>query len=291
MANDPGRAVLPARDRPYKQLGRPRCEVEREGAFDVVTEESAYWVGFLMADGCISRNHGRRALVILNLAGIDIDHVARFRDFVGSSAPIHLSDRKPGSLNGRPITGGTTARVAVRSDRLAEALGRFGVVPAKTYTARIIGLEDDRHFWRGVVDGDGTVGIDGHWPRISLVGSASLVDQFEDFIRTNCPTSKATSHSRGKYHSIQLQAGPAYEIIKNLYEHNSISLPRKQAVVDKILAEDYQDLRLKFDWSDIDLLQRLRGEHGTWRAVARVLGISENHLYVRIRGFKKAGKF
>ena len=62
-----------------------------EEAFDAITEESAYWVGFLMADGCVSDPaNGRCPTLALALAQRDMHHVVRFREFLGSTHPVSI---------------------------------------------------------------------------------------------------------------------------------------------------------------------------------------------------------
>ena len=62
----------------------PLCLLN-EDAFNIITEESAYWIGFLMADGCIHYHPGNAPYVSLTLAKCDSDHVIEFSQFMGSS--------------------------------------------------------------------------------------------------------------------------------------------------------------------------------------------------------------
>ena len=77
--------------------------------------------------------------------------------------------------------------------RLVQRLTRLGVGPRKSLTLRIRdkALLQSRDFWRGVIDGDGTVVIARHakqrrtywYPRIQLVsGSEAFILQFTDFL-------------------------------------------------------------------------------------------------------------
>lgn len=203
-----------------------------EYAFDIVTPESAYWVGMLMADGCVVR-YGNRATIELGLSEIDADHVAAFRNFLGGTQKIH---RHPGNGKSKPHV-----HYGVRSSKLADALARFGVLPRKSKTAKVIGLEWNRDFWRGVVDGDGYVrwqsSRQGRMPNIGLAGSKDLVIQFQAFCLTLCPHCEAQV---GQMHSIwtwRTAGSCALTIIKALYDNCSIALKRKQIIANAIIAE------------------------------------------------------
>jgi len=62
----------------------PRRYPLNEGAFDTLTPEAAYWLGFLLADGSVSD----AGLLTLRLAAVDREHVERFRAFVGAGHPV-----------------------------------------------------------------------------------------------------------------------------------------------------------------------------------------------------------
>ena len=49
------------------------------------TEEKAYWLGFLYADGSVSSNEDK---IELGLAEQDMHHIEKFRDFIGINNKI-----------------------------------------------------------------------------------------------------------------------------------------------------------------------------------------------------------
>lgn len=111
-------------------------------AFDVVTDEAAYWVGLLLTDGAIVGN-GRRVKLSLKIQ--DTPTLERFKAFVRTSAPV-----------GEPYAGSRTVRFS--SPYMCARLATLNVVPRKSYIAEAPDcLLNNRHFWRGVIDGDGSV--------------------------------------------------------------------------------------------------------------------------------------
>jgi len=53
---------------------------------EVANANTAYWLGFLAADGCISEDKHR---LVLGLTMQDRPHIEQFRRFIGSDANIH----------------------------------------------------------------------------------------------------------------------------------------------------------------------------------------------------------
>jgi hypothetical protein len=114
-------------------------------AFDTVTEESAYWSGFLMSDGNISYGKTGNARIALALAKVDYSHLEKFRDFLKCTNPIGQKKKK--------YLGTIVIQYYLRftSKHIAEILIAHGIIPRKSLVARVIGLDNDRHFWRGVI--------------------------------------------------------------------------------------------------------------------------------------------
>lgn len=147
----------------------------------VNTEEKAYWLGFLTADGTIGDD-----FVKLGLQERDIDHLYQFRVSLRSDHPIVL---KESALQGKLYR---FVEVHMGSMRLVVALKRLGVGERKSFAVSPCeqvpaGLLP--HYWRGVFDGDGT--ITQTWARrlgaikwtVSLVGNKEIVSGFETFVR------------------------------------------------------------------------------------------------------------
>jgi len=200
-----------------------------EAAFDAITEESAYWVGFLMADGSITFQKGCSALIKISLSAKDKAHLYAFRDFLGSE---HAVFSWQASVAGKKYP---QYQYAVHSDRLGTALAKFGVVPRKSLIAEVKLLENSRHFWRGAVDGDGTVGIYNNMPLLNLVGSEKLMKQFRDFTLCIC---KHRVHVRPlrSISIVRFCGRYAKAVITHLYADCAIALPRKLAIAQQIMS-------------------------------------------------------
>lgn len=219
---------IPRRSRRDAQLKYP-CN---EAAFDIITEESAYWIGFLMADGSICDHKSGSPEIALALSAKDKEHLEQFRSFLQSSHSIVISSRR--IKTGEYLV----ASFRVRSFRLTKALAAFGVVPRKSLTTHVIGLEDNRHFWRGVIDGDGHLthhlNHRNRCSRLQLVGSQTLLQQFADFIRPYMPGKSLTVRPHKSIYEICLYGLSAIRAMDLLYHPCSIALLRKKAIADEI---------------------------------------------------------
>ena len=71
---------------PQHKLSMRTCALD-EASFDVLTEEAGYWIGFLIADGNICYKKGIE-IIALHLKDIDLAHLHKFREFVGSSHKV-----------------------------------------------------------------------------------------------------------------------------------------------------------------------------------------------------------
>ena len=94
----------------------PRKYPLRENAFSELTPEATYWVGFLMADGCIGTNGSIR----ISLKTTDRGHLDKFMAFVGTERPIYPS-------------GSTCVQLHLSSRQICSDLIELGVIPRKSY--------------------------------------------------------------------------------------------------------------------------------------------------------------
>jgi hypothetical protein len=193
--------------------------------------EAAYWVGMLMADGCVSTGRGRSSYVILALTAADSHHVRRFVRFLKSACTVSI-------IPSRQLASGhtckATARTAVSSKQLVADLARYGVVPAKSASAQVApSLANNPHFWRGVVDGDGSLRLDRRRsyarPVLQLVGSEALMYQFAEFAGRVAQAS-AKPHRHKSIWGVGITSAPAQRLAAALYVPGAPSLPRKSSI-------------------------------------------------------------
>jgi hypothetical protein len=132
--------------------GRPawkyRCNRDYFETID--TEETAYWLGMLMADGCVTYRTGRHCVRLLLK---DKEHVEKFAAAMETDAPISIISR----ISKKTGKAQTYYCLAIGSSKMCRDLMRHGVVPRKTCNHGTPTLAPGlmRHFYRGYVDGDG----------------------------------------------------------------------------------------------------------------------------------------
>lgn len=202
-----------------------------ESVFDSITDDSAYWAGFLMADGCVSDTQAQSShRIIIGLSRVDILHLEKFKNFLNTTYPVSNYTNNHSSL---------CCKISVQSNHIAMALKDLGVTPRKSLNAKALcGLEKNRHFWRGAVDGDGSIFLAaGSLPTLSFCGSRHLVEQFADFCRTLTKTSATVRKSKTIY-EFKVAGTKALPVICALYQDSQTALARKQVLANKILGGD-----------------------------------------------------
>lgn len=212
-----------------------------------LNEEKAYWVGFMMADGSIN---GKNNNISIGLNSIDKEHLLKFAKFINIEKPeerVKTSTRTHQSgfpqhknLKEKPICISTISTITITSKQMCEDFKKYGVIPRKTYVAEAKGgIENNPHFWRGVMDGDGWLTIDkNNNITVGLCGNKKLIKQFNDFAKfilnngkKYCEPKKGMGHCWKK----TFGGSSAIKIIKILYENATVSLNRKMEKAHKII--------------------------------------------------------
>jgi hypothetical protein len=211
---------------------RGRCTV-CHNALDEITPESAYWCGFLFADGNVHvrRNSNQQPVVSVGVAERDQNQLVKLRTFLGSTHKIRaISGRHP------------SCQFHVPSTQLAKRLcdlGRYEGPIAPELVA-------SRHFWRGVVDGDGSVGCYPKRPgavpspQFRLCGEQRMLSAFIGFLHADGTTGANLSVRPHKsIYSIGTTGRTAVRIMKLLYEDAPVALDRKADAVRRIIAKHH----------------------------------------------------
>lgn len=198
----------------------------RHEAFDQLTAESMYWIGFLFADGSVHFRSGHLPQISLGLAERDQSHLLALRAFLGSTSAISTSLRTHSSC-----------QFSVRSQRLAErliSLGRYDeIIDAE--------LSASRDFWRGVVDGDGSIGAYPRSkgssvmrPQFRLVGRSALLSAFVHFLEMRAVASLSVRPHKTIY-GVGTTGRSAVRIIELLYSGAVTALPRKAQAAAQLM--------------------------------------------------------
>jgi len=202
------------------EFGRKRYYLD-ESVFDTDTEEAAYWPGFLLTHGYVYAGKTGNPRIALTLSEKDYLHLVMFRNFLKCTNPIQQIKKVTSHKSFYSLR--------FSSRHISERLREYGIFPMKDPDAKVIGLENNRHFWRGVFDGDGYFnnkdGKDGD--RMVLTGSNDLCAQFEEFIKKNISNARVTIRKIREYFKLYLYSDTARGVAKLLYSDCRISLDRK----------------------------------------------------------------
>jgi hypothetical protein len=224
----------------------PKVNNLDEFVFDVIdTEEKAYWLGFLSADGWIESRYNTIGLA-LKLS--DLEHLKKFADFLKfPKEKIHIRNNKACSLT-------------VGNAHLKNQLINLGFDTEKSHSLKFPDLsifknkDLIRHWLRGLFDGDGSVGIyskkkkgfktsynskfNNLYPHISLTGTKEVLKGILNHLNLNV---KIQDYEI--YGQFSLDCRKAYDFLNFIYKDCVIFLDRKYEIyknVCRLYEESYK---------------------------------------------------
>lgn len=141
---------------------------------NIDTQEKAYWLGFLYADG-YNNTDSRSVTLCLNIKDIDI--LEKFSNFLKTDKKIRLN-----SSNSK--------KVVIENKKISLDLEKLGMVRAKTHVLRFPSISRDleRHFIRGYFDGDGCItygSLMSSNANISIVSTIQFLREIDSRIEIN----------------------------------------------------------------------------------------------------------
>ena len=203
---------------------------------NIDTEAKAYFVGYLLADGCINKStHGGYNVVQLHLSYKDIEIIELLQAETCNTRKIYVDKNY------------TRCAFRATSDIMVNDLARFGIVPRKTGCEHpdfsYIPSELLRHAFRGMIDGDGWLSIS-HTSTgklstsVGICGSFDMCQYFTQYIsevlgKNMLSPSKVKNKNCYKIGYSSLKDGK--DIIRLLYGDSTIRLSRKYERAKEIL--------------------------------------------------------
>ncbi len=202
-----------------------RHTIDNDYFTQIDTEEKAYFLGLLGADGNVSKDRDR---IEISLSG-DEDRIVleRFKHALGFSGEIKR--KKVNYPNAKPCY-----RLSFADKKIKVDLVRHGVVPCKSLIYEFnqsIPADLIRHYIRGYFDGDGSASLkqDGSF-LLSITSSPYFIHTLSRVIWEQLQLSAHTEILKGnKTHSLKIGGNfRSFLFLDWIYKDSTIFLPRKK---------------------------------------------------------------
>lgn len=189
------------------------------------SEEAAYWLGFLYADGSVKKDKNEISLVLQEQ---DLDSVIAFQKFVGNKNNIFEKEKiyKDGIHK--------YYGYSFSSRYVKQNLCNLGCVPAKTSILKFPTIEQVSNnfiydFVRGYIDGDGYIQFDFEQSRYRIV-ILGTYDFLNGLVKRLNIQEHSSIYERKAAHIYALEIGHkdfVYDFLNRLYENSTVYLKRK----------------------------------------------------------------
>ena len=201
-------------------------------------EEQFYWLGFIIADGCI---YEKGHVLKIKLSTIDKQHLEKFLSHLGCESPIKditAVGKKTGYVSQLSV-------IEVYSTQLYADLISCGVVPNKTKHGIILRPEfiKNNHFWRGYFDGDGSIRRliskgSLRWD-VYFTGCQDVITSIRELI-TKLTGSLVKVQDMGNWSRVMYCHNQISQyIIIYLYNNATVWLDRKKKLADELIISEF----------------------------------------------------
>lgn len=219
-------------ERTWTQSGSTaKYSYNNEAFKNIDTEDKAYWLGFMYADGYVSKNVDKFAL---SLAEKDKNHVGEFRDFIVPDRELEYQE------------GQKSYRITISSKEITADLVSKGCTPQKSLTLQpppegAIPDQLVRHFIRGYFDGDGSAMLKKNGSRvcISILGTESMLEFIVSYFKSQGVACRSKIRKPKEYNAYVWADESTSDIMKIyhlLYDESTIFLDRKRAVMENVFS-------------------------------------------------------
>lgn len=268
-------------------MPRPRSLKINEKYFESIkTEEQAYILGFLYADGYNSVKRGRFVIALkaedkLILERMrdcmEADHIIRIRTYARNDGySAHTDGMK------------TMAYFEVNSRKMSNDLVSYGCGQGKSDRIRFprqLPQNLWRHFLRGFFDGDGCISKKAMGRHVAfiatIISNPAFIEDIKSILDKKFETSFFVAKKMTKTHTLMVGGNvKAKKLLDWMYEGATISLDRKMALYQELVARCAKP-RLTVT-KRVGLFDVLKGslvrEFSSIKEAAKWLGLSPNSV-------------
>lgn len=207
---------------------------------EIDTQESAYWLGFLYADGCVYEN-GKNMALEISLARKDEEHLVKFLKFIDGDIRIRrkavVCDEKECEVS----------RISVCSTKMCKDLIELGCTPRKSLTLKfpsedIVPKKFIPDFIRGYFDGDGCISFLTNGNKltsslVSFIGTKDFLNGiYNNMVKAGIPV-KYNVRKQGNAYEIRIYGRDKITEIYNYFykRENCVFLTRKKEKFEKYI--------------------------------------------------------
>lgn len=216
----------------------PRRRLALDESFfeKIDSEEKAYWLGFILADGSIIKTGSGNLVLSIGLKSSDDRHLEKLLRSMQSGALIKYHTRK----NGKSL-----ACVTISSTKICNDLINLGCIRRKSWGHPIPNISKDliRHFIRGFVDGDGSIYKDKKTGKLwgfGIVATLPMLNFIESFFEQNGIKKTKLLRCKNSKCAYRLSSGgnrKNLKILDLLYADASVFLDRKMELYNQLKAQ------------------------------------------------------
>ena len=196
---------------------------------NIDSEEKAYWLGFLFADGNIYKNQ-----MTLKLKQTEISHLEKFKLALNSDHTIH-NGKNYISNKSKYKNVGYYSALLISNMQFTKDLISLGCVPNKSLIVEFPSISYDlsRHFIRGVFDGDGCISFiknNSKYKRFNIIsGSEKFINSIKFILEKEINASIHLRKLKGKniFSLDTSKKNIVQSIFRFMYKDATIYLDRK----------------------------------------------------------------
>ena len=202
------------------------------------TEEKAYWLGFIYADGYIKKRKQGSYMLGITISIKDLKHLELFKKHIEATYPIRRYEAHT------VYNSSDYVRIELIGNKIVDDLQKLGVYFNKTEiltfpTEEQVPQHLLHHFIRGYMDGDGYITTSGHnILKIGFGGTKEFLEGLERRmgLKDKKLYQKKEIKERGtNNYSLDYSSLQAKNLGTNIYKDATVYLKRKKDVFDKMV--------------------------------------------------------
>lgn len=222
-----------------KKLPNKKYNVNSKYFKNIDSEEKAYWLGFLYADGYVRMKENRSGELRIKLKRADKEHIKLLNRCLESNYKIK-------DLNSKVVVEGKQhnskcSSLSIYNTEIVQDLFDKGCINNKTQKIRLPNIEDNlmRHFIRGYFDGDGSISNSKNRPNsysLTVVSNKYFNENLIDYIKRKLDISYYFITEKDNFTILHItRRKDVLKMRDYLYEDSTFYLKRKKDIFENVI--------------------------------------------------------